>query len=129
MKDVSNNLLFERFDLLRELTLSENFGLGIPAAKDLNNGVTWLGELNSVFDDTEMTASVFVPSLQDGNISAEIRLDMLLWNLIKLETMIYNSQVKLLSAYISYMIIHYLAFWFHWKQSLSHIHEHHFPLQ
>jgi len=24
----------------RELTLSENFGVGIPAAKDLNSGVT-----------------------------------------------------------------------------------------
>lgn len=61
---------------LGQLTLSENFGLGIPAAKDLNSGVTWIGELNSVLDNAETTWSVFVPSRQDGNISPATRLDI-----------------------------------------------------
>lgn len=29
------------------LSLSEKFGVGTDAASDLNNGVTWIGELNS----------------------------------------------------------------------------------
>lgn len=52
------------------LSLSENFGLGIPAAKDLNSGVTWRGELNSVLDKLEATTSLVFGSSQEGKISA-----------------------------------------------------------
>jgi len=57
--------------MLGLLTLSENWGLGIPAAKDLNRGVTWRGELNSSeHDKAETMPSLFICSSQDGNKSA-----------------------------------------------------------
>lgn len=57
-------------EVLEKLTLSENCGLGIPAAKDLNIGVTWRGELNSVLDEVEAIPSLLFCSSQDGNTSA-----------------------------------------------------------
>lgn len=54
----------------KKLTLSENCGLGIPAAKDLKTGVTWRGEPNSVLDEAETMASLFICSPQAGKISA-----------------------------------------------------------
>lgn len=57
--------------MLNELTLSENCGLGIPCAMDLNNGVTWSGELNSEFGKghTHTPPTSFLSSLQDDKIS------------------------------------------------------------
>lgn len=56
------------------LTLSENCGLGIPAAKDLNRGVTWIGELNSNLDEVETIPSLFICSSQYGSTSARIHI-------------------------------------------------------
>lgn len=51
--------------MVNVLTIFENYGLGIPAAIDLNNGVTWSGELNSEFGN----ATSLLNSSQDCKIS------------------------------------------------------------
>lgn len=51
------------------LSLSENFGLGIPDANDLNNGVIWIGELNSEFEMAQITSSSDFGSIEDGKVS------------------------------------------------------------
>lgn len=60
----------------RMLTLSENFGVGISAAKDLNSGVTWRGELKSVFrkSHSAVAGPLFAfSSSQTGKVSEIIQ--------------------------------------------------------
>ena len=56
--------------MVNELTLSENCGLGIPCAIDVQNGVTWSGELNSEFGKGHTPPASLLCSLQDSIISA-----------------------------------------------------------